>query len=101
MDSIQKNLEEHESAIEDLDEPATTLEMARDQLSSGHMLHNKLQGEKTRLAQAVQACESATASISRPSSPLEPHIPQIPEKELLVRGKLEDLIDQVTKILFL
>lgn len=95
MDSIQKNLEGYESSIGDLDEPATTLEMARDQLKTSQMLHNKLQGEKSRLAQAVQACETATASISRPSSPLEPHIPQIPEKELLIQGKLEDLIDQV------
>lgn len=93
--SIQKNLEEHEAAIGELDEPAITLDMAKNQLKSGQTLHNKLQGEKSRLAIAVQACESATASISRPSSPLEPHIPQIPEKELLVRGKLEDLIDQV------
>lgn len=95
LDSIQKNLDEYETAIGDLDEPATTLDMAKNQLKSGQTLHNKLQGEKSRLAIAVKACESATASISRPSSPLEPHIPQIPEKELLVRGKLEDLIDQV------
>lgn len=95
LDSIQKNLEEYEVSIGELEEPATTLDMAKVQLKSGQNLHNKLQGEKSRLAVAVQACESATASISRPSSPLEPHIPQIPEKELLVRGKLEDLIDQV------
>lgn len=97
LDSIQKNLEEYEVSIGELDEPATTLDMAKAQLKTGQTLHNKLQGEKSRLAVAVQACESATASISRPSSPLEPHIPQIPEKELLVRGKLEDLIDQVNQ----
>lgn len=95
LESIQKNLEDHESAISELDEPATTLMMAKDQLKVGQTLHSKLQGEKSRLAVAVQACETATASISRPSSPLEPQIPHIPEKELLVRGKLEDLIDQV------
>lgn len=100
LDSIQKNLEEYEVSIGELDEPATTLDMAKTQLKTGQTLHNKLQGEKSRLAVAVQACESATASISRPSSPLEPHIPQIPEKELLVRGKLEDLIDQVKYSLF-
>lgn len=99
LDSIQKNLDEYESAIGELDEPATTLDMAKNQLKSGQALHNKLQGEKSRLAVAVKACESATASISRPSSPLEPHIPQIPEKELLVRSKLEDLIDQIQSIL--
>lgn len=58
-------------------------------------LHSKLQGEKSRLAVAVQACEAATASISRPSSPLETAMQPIPEKELMVRAKLEDLIDQV------
>lgn len=95
LDSIQKNLDEYELAIGDLEVPATTLDMAKIQLKSGQSLHNKLQGEKARVAVAVKACESATASISRPSSPLEPHIPQIPECELLVRGKLEELIDQV------
>lgn len=61
-------------------------------------LHNKLQMEKSRLAAAVQACEAATASISRPSSPLEASIHPIPERELTVRAKLEDLIDQVRRI---
>lgn len=99
LDSIQKNLEEYEVSMSELEEPATTLDMAKTQLKAGQTLHNKLQSEKGRLAVAVQACESATASISRPSSPLEPQIPQIPEKELLVRGKLEDLIDQIQSIL--
>lgn len=97
LDSIMRNLEEYEVVIGDLDEPATTLELAQSQLKTAQNLHNKLQGEKSRLAIAVQACEAATASISRPSSPLEPNIPQIPEKELHVRAKLEDLIDQVNK----
>lgn len=95
LDSILKNLEEYEVTIGELEEPATTLEMAQNQMKSAHTLHNKLHGEKSRLVIAVQACEAATASISRPSSPLEPNIPQIPEKELSVRAKLEDLIDQV------
>lgn len=97
LDSILKNLDEYETTIGELEEPATTLEMAQAQLKVAQNLHNKLHGEKSRLAVAVQACEAATASISRPSSPLEPHIPQIPEKELNVRAKLEDLIDQVNK----
>lgn len=95
LGSIQKNLEEYELAFEDLDEPAISLDMAKEQLNSAQKLHNKLQGEKTRLAFAIRACEAATASISRPSSPVESNIPQIPEKELIVRGKLEDMIDQV------
>lgn len=44
---------------------------------------------------AVQACEAATASISRPSSPRDALPPPVPIKELEVRARLEDLIDQV------
>lgn len=94
---IMKNLEEYEPIINtELDEPATSLEMAQSKLQLAHSLHSKLQGEKSCLALAVQACEAATASISRPSSPLETAMQPIPEKELIVRAKLEDLIDQVS-----
>jgi nesprin-1 len=58
-------------------------------------LHNKLQAEKARLAVAVQACEAAAACISRPSSPQDTVPPPIPDRELVVRARLEDLIDQV------
>ena len=58
-------------------------------------MHNKLQGEKGRLAVAVQACEAAAACISRPSSPQDTVPPPIPDRELAVRARLEDLIDQV------
>lgn len=58
-------------------------------------MHNKLQAEKSRLAIAVQACEAATASISRPSSPRDILPPSIPIRELEVRARLEDFIDQV------
>lgn len=44
---------------------------------------------------AVQACEAAAACISRPSSPLEAVPPSIPDKELAVRARMEDLIDQI------
>jgi len=57
---------------------------------------NKLQGEKTRLALAVQACEAAVASISRPSSPVESNNSMIPEKEISIRLRLEENLDQVT-----
>jgi len=57
---------------------------------------NKLQGEKTRLALAVQACEAAVASISRPSSPVESSNSLIPEKEISIRLRLEENLDQVT-----
>ncbi len=96
IDSIMHNLENYEPIITtELDEPATDLSMAQKQLKLAQSLHTKLQAEKSRLAVAVQACEAATASISRPSSPLETAMQPIPEKELMVRAKLEDLIDQV------
>lgn len=44
---------------------------------------------------AVQACEAAVASISRPSSPVESSNSQIPEKEMAVRLRLEEHLDQV------
>jgi nesprin-1 len=44
---------------------------------------------------AVQACEAAAACISRPSSPQDTIPPPIPDRELVVRARLEDLIDQV------
>lgn len=44
---------------------------------------------------AVQACEAATASISRPSSPRDTLPPPVPIKEMECRARLEDLIDQV------
>jgi len=56
---------------------------------------NKLQGEKTRLALAIQACEAAVASISRPSSPVE-STSQIPEQEISIRLRLEEYLDQVS-----
>lgn len=97
IDSIMHNLEDYEPIITtELDEPAINLEMAQNQLKCAQTLHNKLQAEKSRLAVAVQACEAATASISRPSSPLESAMQPIPERELIVRAKLEDLIDQVS-----
>ena len=59
-------------------------------------IHNRLQSEKSVLQTAVQACEAATASISRPGTPLtEAGASITPEKEIQVKLKLEDLIDQV------
>lgn len=96
LTTIMNNLEIYEPIIiSELDEPATNLEAAQKQLQCAQNLHNKLQAEKSRLAVAIQACEAATASISRPSSPLETAIQPIPERELMTRAKLEDLIDQV------
>lgn len=60
---------------------------------------NKLQGEKTRLALAIQACEAAVASISRPSSPVESSNSQIPEQEISIRLRLEEYLDQVSCVI--
>ena len=57
--------------------------------------HAKLQTEKNRLAIAVQACEAATACISRPNTPQDPMPHRVPENELTARAKLEDFLDQV------
>lgn len=58
------------------------------------MVHGKVEGEKSRLAIAIAACEAAAACISRPSSPQE-LTPPIPDQEIAVRVKLEDLIELV------
>ena len=47
------------------------------------------------MATAIQACEAATASISRPTSPLEDTDGVGHKRELEAKLKLEDLIDQV------
>ena len=54
-----------------------------------------LLSEKSRLVTAIQACEAATASVSRPGSPMTDQETTYSEKELNVKAKLEDLIDQV------
>ena len=59
-----------------------------------------LQAEKSRLVTAIQACEAATASVSRPGSPMTDQETTYSEKELNVKAKLEDLIDQVIQKLF-
>lgn len=59
------------------------------------LLHNKLQAEKTRLAHAVQNCEAAIACVSRPGSPTGTLHPPVFDKEITVRLRLEDNIDQV------
>ena len=65
-------------------------------------IHNRLQNEKSRLATAITACETATASISRPSSPMDSeHGSEATQKENDAKIKLEDLIDQVWSLFFL
>ncbi|VEN42511.1 unnamed protein product, partial [Callosobruchus maculatus] len=70
IESIMKNLDEYEPRVmEEVEKPIESLKDAQIQLETAKDLHSKLQTEKSRLAMAVQACEAATASISRPSSP--------------------------------
>ncbi|XP_008555407.1 muscle-specific protein 300 kDa isoform X6 [Microplitis demolitor] len=95
LESIMKNLDTYEPEIvRELEAPLDTLESAEKSLESARMLHNKLQAEKTRLAVAVEACEAAAACVSRPGSPLDAPAIQIPSREIEVRTRLEDLIDQ-------
>ncbi|KAG5889989.1 hypothetical protein JTB14_035905 [Gonioctena quinquepunctata] len=96
LESIMRNLDEYEPIVaEEIEKPIENLKTAQSQLETAKMLHNKLQNEKSRLGLAVQACEAATASISRPSSPRDTLPPPVPIKELECRARLEDLIDQV------
>lgn len=96
LESIMKNLDAYEPEIaQEMEAPMDTLDAAKQRFENARTLHNKLQGEKTRLALAVEACEAAVACVSRPGSPLDAPSVQIPAREVEVRNKLEELIDQV------
>lgn len=96
LDSIAEKLDEFEPKVTDeVSKEAANLLEALNLLETAKSLHSSLQHEKSRLALAVQACEAATASISRPSSPRDTLPPPIPMKELECRARLEDLIDQI------
>ena len=58
-------------------------------------IHYRLQNEKSRLATAIQICETATASIFRPTSPMDAENDNSQKREGDAKLKLEDLIDQV------
>ncbi|KAI5642762.1 spectrin repeat domain-containing protein [Phthorimaea operculella] len=95
LESILENLDECEPAITELDVPVDGLAHGRELLDKARALHNRLQTEKGRLSAAVAACSAAAASVSRPSSPADTAPLPIPPRELFVRARLEDLIDQV------
>lgn len=96
LNLITQNLDVLEPLVlEEIDESVLDMKKAKSHLENAKDLNNKLQTEKTRLAGAIQACEAATACVSRPSSPLEAAPPSTPEKELLIRARLDDLIDQL------
>ncbi|KAL7297367.1 hypothetical protein TKK_0009753 [Trichogramma kaykai] len=96
LESILNNLDEYEpQVIEHQNASLDTLELAEENLASSKVLYNKLLSEKARLALAVEACEAAAACLSRPGSPLDsPSVP-IPAKEMEVRTRLDDVIDQM------
>lgn len=109
-DSLQK-FEDYESTINDIEkklaeyqcliphpeaERPCQLDKCLLDLQQAKDISNALNNEKQRLAAAIQACEAATASISRPSSPIEVSMQPIPEKELRARAFLDDLTDNVS-----
>ncbi|XP_062549338.1 muscle-specific protein 300 kDa isoform X2 [Armigeres subalbatus] len=96
LNDITRNLDKVEPEVAQGKEiSATEFMTVKKQLERAQKIHNKLQVEKSRLIHAVQACEAATASISRPSSPIDSAHQVVPENELIVRARLEDLIDEV------
>merc|ERR1711923_256321 len=93
LQSIFENIDKWEPEIvEELSKTVETIDEVTEELENVRGIHNRLQNEKSRLATAIQACEAASASISRPSSPLDDNTDQKRENE--AKQKLEDLIDQ-------
>ncbi|XP_018338972.1 PREDICTED: nesprin-1 isoform X6 [Trachymyrmex septentrionalis] len=96
LESIMKNLDMYETEMtQGLEAPLNNLISAEQSLESARTLHNKLQAEKARLALAVEACEAAAACVSRPGSPLDAPPIQVPAREVEVRTRLDDFIDQM------
>lgn len=96
LESIMRNLDAYETEMaRSLDAPLDNVGIAERSLENARTLHNKLQAEKARLALAVEACEAAAACVSRPGSPLDAPPIQVPAREVEVRTRLDDLIDQV------
>lgn len=96
LESIMKNLDTYETEMtQEVDAPLDSLTSAEQSLEAARTLHNKLQAEKARLALAVEACEAAATCLSRPGSPLDAPPIQVPAREVEVRTRLDDLIDQV------
>ncbi|CAG0880678.1 unnamed protein product [Cyprideis torosa] len=99
LTSITENLDFlHPEIVEATESSVASLEESPARLDHVRELHNKVQGEKNRLAAAVQACEAATASVSRPGSPRDTLPLPLPEREIMVRGRLEEYIDQTQAV---
>ncbi|KAK2588097.1 hypothetical protein KPH14_004158 [Odynerus spinipes] len=94
LETIAKNLDALQPEITcELEAPLDGF--VAESFSNTHTILNKLEAEKTRLALAVEACEAAAACISRPGSPLDAPPVQIAPREVEIRTRLEDLIEQV------
>ena len=98
LDNIAKTLEALEPQTkrgdpEEEEEPLS----AHDEFENMRAIHNRLQAEKALLQTAVQACEMATASISRPGTPIkdDSDANAAPAREVGIKLKLEELIDRV------
>lgn len=98
LESIERNLAEYENVLQkEFQTPAGSLEMAQNQMKLAQNLQSKLNGEKGRLAVAVQACETAASdTTSRSNSPQDTPVQVIPELEAEVRAKLENQLDRVS-----
>ena len=98
LKNILDNIGKMEEEIEDLvSRPVANLGDVDQELESLKLMHSKIQNEKSRLSSAIQACEAATASISRPSSPADGPNGQL-KKEAEAKLKLDELSDQVRLI---
>uniref|UniRef100_A0A8D8Q2T6 Nesprin-1 n=1 Tax=Cacopsylla melanoneura TaxID=428564 RepID=A0A8D8Q2T6_9HEMI len=95
LNSIWKVLEQLEPEVMEPYVEPNTLDHANQAIQKNKDLLNKLEHEKNRLGAAIQAGEAATACISRPSSPLESAHPPVPDREIAIRLRLEDQIEQV------
>ena len=96
LDNIAKNLEALEPKIKGDSEEIENLNV-QDEFESMRAIHNRLQAEKALLQTAVQACEMASASISRPGTPIkdDSDANAAPAREVGIKLKLEELIDRV------
>ena len=71
LDNIVKNMDTLEPKIKGEGEADAEVANVHEEFENMRAIHNRLQAEKAMLQTAVQACETASASISRPGTPLK------------------------------
>ncbi|RWS06960.1 Nesprin-1-like protein, partial [Dinothrombium tinctorium] len=88
-------LEEHSAS--DLNMNPETIDEAKNEITKGKAIIEKLNECKAILQTAIQDCFDATVAVSRPSSPEQPvqQQPPVPERETNVKLRLGDLIEQI------